>query len=112
MKTIRLTAVALTAAVLLAGCGTDGKVKPEDITIKEDTALKRAQNLLESYAKGQALGSEVASYEFLVNDLRKEDAARADILQKGFDELKKTKGAATAAKAKEILSKLTPKPNT
>lgn len=109
MKTTRVLAVAVTAAALLAGCGPDGKVQPEDIAIKEDTALKRAQNLLESYAKGQALGSEVASYEFLVNDLRKDDTARADILQKGFEELKKTKGAATAAKAKEILNKLAPK---
>ncbi len=109
MKTTRVLAVALTSAALLAGCGPDGKVKPEDITIKEDTALKRATNLLESYAKGQALGSEVASYEYMVTDLRKEDAARADTLEKGLAELQKTKGAATAAKAKEVLAKLAPK---
>ncbi len=108
MKTMRMLAVALVCGMFAAGCG-DGKVQPQDIAIKEDTSLKRAQNLLESYAKGQALGSEVASYEFLVNDLRKDDAARADILQKGFEDLKKTKGAATAAKAKEILAKLAPK---
>jgi hypothetical protein len=109
VKTIRTLAVALTAAALLAGCGPDGKVKPEEITIKDDTALKRATNLLDSYAKGQPLGSEVASYEYMVKDLRKEDPAKADILEKGFADLQKTKGAATASKAKEILGRLNAK---
>ena len=111
MKSTHLLAVAATAALFAAGCGSDGKVKPEDITVREDTPLKRATTLLESYAKGQAIGSEAASYEYMVNELRKEDPARADILQKGFEELQKTKGPATAAKAKEILAKLGPKPN-
>lgn len=110
MKTRHLLAVAATAALFATGCGTDGKVKPEDIQIKEDTALKRATTLLESYAKGQPVGSESTSFEYMVNEVRKEDPTRADILQKGFEELQKTKGPATAAKAKEILAKLAPKP--
>jgi hypothetical protein len=111
VKTIRLLAVALTAAVLLAGCGPDGKVKQEDITIPNDTPLKRATNLLESYAKGQPLGSEVSTYDKLVTELKAVDAQRGEILEKGLEELKKTKGPATAAKAKEILAKLAPKMN-
>lgn len=110
MTTKRLLAAALLGSLLALGCGGE-KVKQEDIAIKEDSALKRAQNLLDSYAKGQPLGSEVASYEFMVNDLRKEDPAKADTLQKGLEELKKTKGEATKAKAKEILAKLGPKAN-
>jgi hypothetical protein len=108
---LRVLGVAAVAALAVVGCGPDQRIKPEDIPIKEDTALKKATNLLESYAKGQPLGSEVASYEYMVNELRKEDPQRADVLQKGFEELQKTKGPATAAKAKEILTKLAPKPN-
>ena len=46
----------------------------------------------------------------LVEGVRKTDPARADILEKGFAELQKPK-ANTAAKAKEILKALEPKPN-
>jgi hypothetical protein len=108
---VRWPGLALAVCLLAAGCGPNDRVKPEDIPIKEDTALKRATLLLESYAKGQAVGSESTSFEFMVTEVRKEDPTRADILKKGFDELQKTKGAATAAKAKEILNKLGPKPN-
>jgi hypothetical protein len=95
--------------MLVAGCGEEGRIKPETIEVKEDTPLKRATTLLQSYAKGQALGSEVESFPSLVGDLRATDAQRADVLEKGLEELKKTKGPATAAKAKEILARLAPK---
>ncbi len=111
MNKLRALGVALVGVAFAAGCGSDGRVRPQDIAIKEDTALKRATTLLESYAKGQAVGSESTSFEYMVNELRKEDPTRADILQKGLEELQKTKGPATAAKAKEILAKLGPKPN-
>ena len=89
----------------LTGCGSD-RVQPENIAVKQDTAMTRVKNLLESYANGQEIGSETTTYDALVSDLRKEDPAKADILKKGLDELQKTKGPATKTKAKDLLAKL------
>ena len=109
MTKVRLMLAALLPAVALTGCGPDGRPKVEDIQVKEDTAVNRAKKLLENYSKGQALGSEVSTYDQLVKEVRAEDPTRGDILEKGLAELQKTKGPATAAKAKELLNKLAPK---
>ncbi len=93
--------------VALLGCGSS--VKQERIEIKAPSAsnpLAEATSLLERYAGGQPLTSEATSFPNLVERVRKEDAAKADILEAGFAELQKATPAARPAKAKEILSKL------
>jgi hypothetical protein len=104
-----LTALLLAAAATLVGCGPPGRTKEETIEVKEDSPLNEAKKLLESYAKGQPLGSETTSYQYLVTGVRKTDAPRADVLEKGFADLQKTSKAGVPAKAKDVLAKLAPK---
>ncbi len=104
---------ALLGAALAAtpvGCGPTGRVEQETIEVKANSGLEQAKQLLANYAKGQPLGSEVTSFPNLVDEVRKADPTRADILEKGFAELQKPK-ANTAAKAKDILKQLEPRPN-
>lgn len=68
------------------------------------------RKLLKKYANGQALGSEVTSFEYIVKEVRKTDAARGDALEKGFAGPEKLKGAALSAKAKELLKAIAPQP--
>lgn len=98
----------LIAALAMPGCGPTGKVKEQQIEVKENSALEQAKQMLSNYAKGQPLGSEVTSFTGIVTQLRPTDPTRADILEKGFADLQKPK-ANTAAKAKEILKALEPK---
>jgi len=94
-------------AVTLLGCGPS--VKQEQIEIKVSSTnnpLARATSLLERYAKGQPLTSEASSFPAMVEDVRKTDSAKADILKEGLDEIQKASPAARPAKAKEILGKL------
>jgi hypothetical protein len=104
-----VTAATLVAAVALPGCRPSGGVQEETIEVKEDTPLNEAKKLLETYAKGQPLGSETTSYQYLVTEVRKTDAPRADVLEQGFADLQKTSKAGVPAKAKDILAKLAPK---
>ena len=95
-------------ALAAPGCGPPGRVKEEVIEVKENSGLEQAKQILNNYAKGQPLGSEVTSFEYIVNKVRETDAARADVLAKGFADLQKPK-ADTKAKAKELLKALEPK---
>ena len=88
------------------GCG-DERTREKSIEVQQNSALEQAKTLLEGYAKGKPVGSEATSFAKIVEELRKDDKERADILEKGFAELQKPK-ANTAAKAKEILAKLAP----
>jgi len=107
----RLVAAAL-AAVLAAsaGCGPAGTVKEETIEVKQNSSLEQAKLLLTNYSKGQPLGSETTSFGNIVDEVRKADPTRADILAKGFADLQKPK-ANTAAIAKDTLKQLEPRPN-
>lgn len=106
----KLGRIALLAAVLsVVGCGPPGRVKQETIEVKAQVGLDRARQLLETYARGQPLGSEAMDFPALVEEVRKTDTERAAILEQGFAELQKPR-VNTAAKARELLAKLAPKP--
>ena len=106
MKRLPFGAVAA-LAIAAAGCGDGGRVKEESIEVQQNSPLDQAKKILENYAKGQAVGSEATSFAKLVEDVRKTDPDRADILEKGFADLQKPK-ANTVAKSKELLQKLAP----
>ena len=89
-----------------AGC--NRAPREETIEVKpSNDPLEPARALLERYARGEPLGSEVTSFPQLVEDVRKVDPVRADILEKGLAEIQKNPSA-RAAKAKELLKKLAP----
>lgn len=106
---VRTTLAALPLALVLAGCGPPGRVQQEEITVKEDTPLKQAEKLLQKYAKGDPLGSESTTFEYLANEVKKTDPTRGDILAKGFAEIQKAPKGGTAARAKDVLKALAPK---
>jgi len=107
MRSLGLAAL-LAGTAALVGCGKPGKVDEEPIEVQQNSPLAQAKQLLDRYAKGQKPGSETTSYEYLVNEVRKTDSARADVLEKGFADLQKPK-VNTKAKAAEILKQLAPK---
>ncbi len=96
----------LAVAVLLglpcaAGCG--GGVQERDIEVSSaNDPLAEPRSLLARYAEGQAIGSESMGYPALVENVRKLDPQRADILEQGFADLQ----AASPAKRKALAAKL------
>ncbi len=92
----------LMLAAGLVGCGSG--TKEESIAVKADPMLQ-VKSTLERYASGQPLGSEVTSYDYMINEVRKIDPAKADTLKAGLEDIQNTKGS-PAAKAKELMKKL------
>ncbi|MFO1040474.1 MAG: hypothetical protein U0941_01735 [Planctomycetaceae bacterium] len=104
----KCTFVVFGGLVSVIGCG-HGGVKEETIQVKAaNDPLHTPKSILQRYAEGQAFGSEVSSFPAMVESVRKVDKERADILEKGLDELQKASEAERPAKAKELLSKLQP----
>lgn len=99
-----LLLVALLAAAGLTGCG-DGGRKEERIAVPQVDPLKQVRTLLQRYADGQPMTSEASSFPALVGEVRKTDPAKADLVEKGFEEMKKSP-ATLRTKAKELLGKL------
>jgi len=98
------TLIASFALVVFAfGCGGP---REEQIEIKgANDPLANAKSILQSYAGGQTPSSEVASFPHLVEEVRKTDPAKADILEKGLADIQRSKSG-HATKAKELLKKL------
>ena len=99
-------ALQLVVAVALWGCG--GGVGEKSYEKKQDPPLEQAKVILQRYADGQPMTSEVSNFPTIVEEVRKTDPAKADILQKGFDDLQKHKNEPShlKEKSKELLKKL------
>ena len=91
----------LLATVACAGCKQDTP-QVKTFQVKMATGVEQAKQVLQRYAEGASLGSEVTSFDQIVADVKKTDAQKADVLAKGFADLQK--GGDTAGKAKELLS--------
>ena len=105
MKRVVYGVILTLAVVQLAGCGTQSSQKKRTIQVAEQSGLGQAKQLLEGYVGGNPVGSEAESYADIVTAVRDEDAAKADILEAGFKEIKADPPRA-ARKAKELLSRL------
>lgn len=78
----------------------------ETITIKvAEDPLDGIRTVLDGYAKGQPLRSEVTSFPNFIRDIRKVNPEKADLLEKGLEELQKP-GANVKSKAIALLEKL------
>jgi hypothetical protein len=90
-----------------AGCGgVDEKV----IVAKPDNdPLYEPRQLLQRYADGQPMGSEATSFPNMVERVKAVDPASAEVLGKGFEDLKNSPPSARRAKAKQLLAKIQPK---
>jgi hypothetical protein len=88
----------------LGGCG-GGKKAPRADVVDLQSGLERAKMILNDYAKGAPMGSEGATFEEIVAEIRKTDPQKAAILEKGFADLQRSPGN-RAAKARALLKQL------
>jgi len=96
----------LFAVATMAGCLP--ALKEEQIEVKpSNDPLSAPRAVLERYARGEQVGSEVTSFPKLIEDVKAVDAARGAALEKGLAEIQKSPGS-RATKAKELLKKLAP----
>ncbi len=72
---------------LLALCGC---AKAPPVVVQPQSGLERAKVILNDYASGVPMGSEAATYEEVVAEVRKTDPQKATILEKGFSDLKRS----------------------
>jgi hypothetical protein len=86
----------------LWGCGGG---KGSQAKVKAQSGLERAKVILNDYAQGAPMGSEVMTFEEIVAEVRKADPQKATILEKGFADLKRYPGN-RSVKARELLKKL------
>lgn len=94
-------------AAALTGCS--GPTPEEQIEVSaSNDPLSEPRSILQRYADGQALGSETVSFPYMVEQVRKTDPQRADVLEKGLEDLQKAAPGARRAKAKELLAKIQP----
>jgi hypothetical protein len=109
MTTLRFcyVASAFILGAVLVGCSSG--VREETIEVKaSNDPLNAPRSILKRYADGQPLGSESTSFPKLVEDVRKIDPARADVLEKGLADIQKAGAGARPELAKTLLSKLQP----
>lgn len=99
--------IGLALLVFAAGCGQHPREAQIEVKGSNDP-LAAPRSLLQRYAQGQPITSEVTSFPHMVESVRKVDPRRADILEKGLEELQKAPPASRPARAKELLGKIQP----
>ena len=70
----------------LCGCGRNSR----PVEVQPQSGLERAKVILNDYASGVPMGSEAATFEEVVAEVRKTDPQKATILEKGFADLKRS----------------------
>ena len=95
--------VGIIFVALLGHCGC-GKDAPP-VEVKAQGGLERAKVILNDYAQGVPMGSEAATFQEIVEEVRQTDPQKAAILEKGFADLKRSPDN-RSAKARELLKKL------
>jgi hypothetical protein len=100
----RLVPAVLIAGAILCGCGQQA-VQEKTYQVKMPTGLEQAKQLLQRYADGASLGSEFTSFPQIIEEVKKTDPQKAQILEQGVAELEHA-GPGLADKAKTLLEKL------
>jgi hypothetical protein len=99
-----LTAVCLCSAFV--GCGGSGQTpKIETFQVPAPDPLARARTILTNYANGMPVASEASSFDDIVAAVKTKDAAKGEILEKGFAAIKASPSNAKS-KATELLKQL------
>jgi hypothetical protein len=91
--------------IFVALLGLCGCAKAPPVEVKPQSGLERAKVILNDYAEGVPMGSEVETFEEIVAEVRKTDPQKAAILEKGFADLKRSPDN-RKAKARELLKQL------
>jgi hypothetical protein len=85
----------------LCSCGSNSP----PVQVQPQSGLERAKGILNDYANGAPMGSEGATFEEIVAEVRKTDPQKATILEKGFAELKRSRQN-LSGKARALLKQL------
>jgi hypothetical protein len=101
----RIAFVCLAGLLLSFTIGCSGGVKEETIQVPKQDPMNRAKSLLQNYASGSPLSSEVESYDEIVAEVKTADSAKGKILEEGLADIKKNPNQAKT-KAKALLAKL------
>ncbi|MCE9632151.1 MAG: hypothetical protein K8S94_15725 [Planctomycetia bacterium] len=97
----------LSVCFAAVGCGDPGK-PVRQYTLKDaPSPLDEVRTLLERYAEGQPVGSEVINFEALVGRVREADPERAMVLEQGLAAIAQSPATA-AARARQLLKQLGP----
>lgn len=110
MATTRRQWMTVTLAGMVSaalGCRRNGP-KEYSIPVKPMVGVELARSILQSYVDGKPLGSEFMRFPEIVDDTKKQDAKKAETLDRGFQEIVRLREnpSAIPAKAKEILAQL------
>ena len=95
--------VGIICVALLGLCGCGSSAPP--VQVQPQSGLERAKGILNDYASGVPLGSEAATFEEIVAEVRKTDPQKATILEKGFADLKRSPKN-LSGKARALLKQL------
>lgn len=99
---IRLSLLLVLLTAFVAGCG---GVKPRKLEVPQASALKEATDILNRYAETGQVASEVDSFPNIIERLKEEDAAKADIVEAAFKKIEANHRSAKSV-ATETLKKL------
>jgi len=79
--------IVFTALLALCGCGRSSP----PVQVQPQSGLEQAKVILNDYANnGIPIGSEAATFEEVVAEVRKTDPQKAIILEKGFADIKRS----------------------
>lgn len=88
------------------GCGQSGGRAERPIEVRQSTKLDEVKAILSQYVEGSPVTSEAEGFDALIEEVRKTDPAKADILARELPALKKLSGAALQSQARTLLQKL------
>jgi hypothetical protein len=96
--------LALLIFPLAVGCSqTTWKEKTYEVPMP--TGIEQAKTLLQRYVDGQPLGSEVTNFPQMIEEAKKADLQKGEILEQGLQALQQSPGN-LQAQAKALLEKL------
>jgi hypothetical protein len=103
----RKFAVAFMVAVCVSvmGCSSGQTPKIETFQAPAPDPIARAKTILTNYANGMPVTSEASSFDDIVASVKTKDAAKGEILEKGFAAIKANPSTAKS-KATELLKQL------
>jgi len=105
MKTLGIVLVSVFTCLGLVGCGNSQLPKVETFQAPAPDPLARAKAMLTNYSNGMPVTSEAESFGDIVAAVKTKDAAKGEILEKGFAAIKANPSTAKS-KANELLKQL------
>ncbi|HEY2413847.1 MAG TPA: hypothetical protein VGI40_16470 [Pirellulaceae bacterium] len=104
-KLVVVALFGLVCGATLVGCGNSQTPKIETFQAPAPDPVARAKTILTNYANGMPVTSEVSSFDDIVAAVKTKDAAKGEILEKGFAAIKANPSTAKS-KANELLKQL------